>query len=734
MMRRLLIPLLALAMLAACDERGDTQPIVQPLPVETPDSFLQYVNTQASLGAGDYRIVVATATPSERGDYTLTVTFDDGSEAVAQGRWKNSGGPDPAAAGNLQHSLRLERAGGIRIALHSTVDAQLYLVRNGHVLAGDDNSGPGHDALIDLPVSRITSEAYAEAYYRAMDPQNNRRTLVEWKRANGFDQGHDVHVVFRDSKDLGYGRNMYARRNDDGSIAVFVENYVIKAVPGASTNYGPVNVEAAVREDRRYHLGTNAIEFSPVDPDDPASEKIAKFFTFAPDGRQQRLTSADLDGRGVKHMPQMCWVCHGGRTMPLDENGDFPVFSQRSAKLNLLEVDSFDYSDLAGYSRREQEAEFRRLNRMVYDSYVEMGTRPADEAGRWHADFAAEIAAGRYGGPDFSRKTYNERFVPEGWRQTAFRPEGVETLYLRVVEPHCIACHSLQGTSAGENVTVGYAGQTVSLANAINFSSYEKFISYNDRIIDYVFVRGRMPASLRNYQKFWSNPDGAPAILASFLDGFDLYDAQGRVREAGRAVALAGADRTVTAPVQLDGGASLFADSHAWEILRAPPGANARLRHADTPLATLLTDTDGEYVLALTVRNATGSDTDRVRITVDSALGVPQRQLTFVDDIRPILGSDTVAGNCVQCHSADTTYDGIPASWRDDSPTLYRDVLARVNLRDPESSLLLLKPTQIQHGGNIQIDRDDPAGAEKYNTLVNWIRAGAVCGDDPMCP
>jgi len=44
--------------------------------------------------------------------------------------------------------------------------------------------------------------------------------------------------------------------------------------------------------------------------------------------------------------------------------------------------------------------------------------------------------------------------------------------------------------------------------------------------------------------------------------------------------------------------------------------------------------------------------------------------------------------------------------------------------------LLLLKPTQQQHGGGLQIFRNNVTGEAEYQTLLNWIQEGAVCGTD----
>jgi len=87
------------------------------------------------------------------------------------------------------------------------------------------------------------TNAYAQAYYSAVDPDSERTTLAAWKTKNQFGAGgQEFLAVFRDVRDLGYGRRMTGRRNADGSIAFFVENYNVSNVPGG---YSQINAEAA---------------------------------------------------------------------------------------------------------------------------------------------------------------------------------------------------------------------------------------------------------------------------------------------------------------------------------------------------------------------------------------------------------------------------------------------------------------------------------------------------------
>ena len=96
-------------------------------------------------------------------------------------------------------------------------------------------------------------------------------------------------MVFGDVRDLGYGRRLTMRQNLDGSVAAFVENYLVNAAAGYT--YTSVNLDAAVAVASRYHIGTNAIEYS-AGPNGGA--KFAKFYNFSPEGL--RTTAVDWQG------------------------------------------------------------------------------------------------------------------------------------------------------------------------------------------------------------------------------------------------------------------------------------------------------------------------------------------------------------------------------------------------------------------------------------------------------
>src|SRR5712691_5306558 len=115
---------------------------------------------------------------------------------------------------------------------------------------GDEPASPGvafgldRFLLFPNPIAQSTggfetdTDPYAEAYYRAIDPNNDKYTIEKWKTANLFGttgNGTEHLAVFRDVRDLGYGRRMTGRRNSDGSVVFYVENYNV--TPGGSANY-----------------------------------------------------------------------------------------------------------------------------------------------------------------------------------------------------------------------------------------------------------------------------------------------------------------------------------------------------------------------------------------------------------------------------------------------------------------------------------------------------------------
>lgn len=715
---------IAILLLASCGEDAEgPERGGRFVPPSLANEFLTFVNTQASLAAGDYQLKVLADSATTSFGYRISLGINDQPPLDIAG--------DFVVGQDNTIDFTLHSAGGIRTHIHSDTDQEIELVlmKDGYEIAKSSVDEHGQP-IINLTPSKISSEQYSKAYYRAVDPNQARTTLEDWKQVNGFDQDDELYVVFRDTKDLGYGRSMFARQREDGGMAVFVDNYVVQLGNRPSpTNYSSLNVEAAVDQNREYHVGTNAIEFSRADENDPDSPFILKFFTFNPEdenGVQTQRLVADLDGRGPKPVPTNCISCHGGALLPLDNDGNFQLQALQTAKYNQLEINTFEYSELNGFTLADQEANLKQLNQYIYQTFVAQNERARDK-GHWSAGFAMELASGRYGG-EFNENTFQADFIPEGWRQNGNRPDGVETLFKSVIEPHCVSCHSLRGTSIGEETLAVQNGEEISLSNAVNFSSYEKFISFSDRIIDYVYKRGQMPLSARNFELFWQNPDGKPSFLASFLPGFDVVDENNKVQPPGKPFAKIVAASSIQPPTFVMGQQSYFASEYQWRVSQQPVGAEISLAATNGPNLLIESASDGEYEIELIVRNQRGeqSQPETLNIVVDNN---DTDTLNFVEDIRPIMGtSDNTS--CSECHRVDSEYPGIPAYYADSNPDQYLDIIARVDFSDPANSPILIKPTSLQHGGAIRLNRNTDQGEQDYQTILKWILAGAPCGND----
>jgi len=706
---RLLIFLMVLAV-AACSRNGD-ETTDKTVAGNQPDNFAAFINPLAGLASGDYVIEANTDAAGEAGDFTLTVSYDDGTSEDYLGNWTSD-------ISSRTFSITRYAAGGIKITLQSVIENNLRLLNaNGFVVASNGDATAG-DSVISLASSRIDSAAYGAAYYAAIDPNNDKDTLQKWKDANGYAvaeaAGRVIQPRFRDTKDLGYGRGMRMWTRADGSLYFFVENFQVRSIPGQE--YTSLNLDALLSNDRKHHFGSNAIEFStfPYGPGepcgfdsaascaiaDPNPPKFAKFYTFdATNGSQTvedhanetRLDLVNLDGRGAKAMPGACVYCHGGTLRPLRADGSFRdntlngsagngLNGDVNAKLQLLEVPSFEYGDFSPYTRADQEPIIKQVNMAIYCSYpnlpadgiakacaqfcvdpvntsdcdgegnsleaiilckdpadtVDCDGRGGDLAtvlvsgntvqGEWTGGFATEMTEGWYDDPDvaglFDRATFNASYVPVSWQHDSsdnVPPPGSEQLFLEVVQPVCFVCHSRRGTDLGSNSAIG-------VSKDIDFSSYEKFISHAEQIKQYVFDRGVMPLSLRGYNAFWAEDSNAPEVLAAYLDGVLPADkkvalnSNNKVDEPGEPIADAGPDRTTTSPVRLFGSNSRYVDRYSWRITSAPSGSDAVLTEINTSRPLLTASISGDYEVTLAAAYGSKVVSDTVHIKIDNSL------------------------------------------------------------------------------------------------------------------
>lgn len=586
---------------------------------------------------------------------------------------------------------------------------------------------------------QTNTPAYAQAYYAAIDPINTKDTLAKWKAANGFDTGTGAQVtaVFGDVRDLGFGRRITARQNVDGTLAFLTENYLVKT--GAAYAFSPINLEAAIVRDPNTLVYVAGIEFSPG-PAGGAS--FAKFYNFNVT-TGVRENTVDIDGRGDKAMPGPCIVCHGGRAdalTPPDASGNRrfnllgnAVSGNRGDVLGQLppfEVSSFQFSTTPGYTRAEQEPLLKTMNRMVLCSYPlpapssfpEDACRRPASSGEWQGTAAALIKAA-YGGDGLPNPAYVEPSAPASWAAA-----GQTSLYETVVAPACRVCHQVRGTGRQSD---------------IDFTTYEKFQSYADRIFATVINRGDMPLAKLVYDTFHAS--SGEAALADFLvgQGLPARDAGGAVLRPGRPIADPGPDRVVRqGATQLSASNSLFADTYAWSIVSRPNGAvppsGAMLTDANTAQPTFDAATDGTYVVSLVASNASARSAPKLlSLVVQNALTPDPSAIRF-SDIKAALQD---GNECQGCHApasplhppiAFTNYDrdGDGAITPTDDAWFYAEVRSRINFAEVAASALLEKPSGQHHFGGLGPGFDTrlaPGQPEraKYDLFLNWILNGA---------
>ncbi len=780
----LLLASLLLLGLSACSRDANEDEIIDISEVdsdfvetEDPNRFMAFLNRQAGLPAGDYTIVVGSENIGDLASFSVVVESNDESVAFFNSGWTGvgSGGMDETSADNPSLPFTMPHSGQATIRLVTSsaasleaLGACLYLLdAGGTVIAGQDGINLCTNPVrIEYEQSTIDNEAHAKAYYAQIDPLDTRDTLIKWKQANGFGQPCgaidpcEVHVIFRDTKDLGYGRSMFARRNDDGSMAVFVENFQVDAVPGQQ--YTELNLDSAIADSRQWHFGSNAIEFStyPYGPGEPREGDLAsfdtatgdapmftKYYTFRPVERldpsldELRLDLVDLDSRGFKSMPGPCISCHGGKSRPLLPDGTFPapipggVPGDVQAHFQALEVHTFGFSDVAGYTRPELEAGLRFINQGVMESYRIQKEQYVGVQGYWDPTETARLLKGWYGGnadnEDFDDpedfilpdNTFDESYVPPDWRPnvaTGMPPVGSDTLFLEVVGPNCVVCHFKRGTDKQSD---------------IDFSSFEKFIGHASQVERFIYDKGVMPLGLLNFDAFWDNSSpGRAELLASFLPGFSHGNEDGTVLQPGRPVAVPVAPRSANVPLTISAEGSPFSTQYFWRIEASPAGSSPTLSDDRAMRPVFNTDMNGDYTVTLITYDGEGQTSEAVSINI-AVSGALKRQadLSFAVDIQPVLDAE-----CISCHAAGAE-PGVPAYWTTsqvEGRDLYKEIISRVNFLEPLESLLLRKPSGNHHFGNCRSGFDlsdtpsDCLGADNdrsnYDTFLTWILQGAA--------
>lgn len=430
----------------------------------------------------------------------------------------------------------------------------------------------------------------ANNYYALIDPSGRFASFNAWRQYAGFtdadgnaiDDPSISHALYLNNYDLGFGRDMWLRKDEQGNVYSYVTNYP--------------SVESAL--EGRLDFAIVAMEYSDNPDPDGDNAKIVKFYAFVPDertGDYLRVNSMNFDGRGEKHLPGVCTACHqsyqagsqftqladadlDATFMPWDMDSFLFAHAQNAAHIEpTLQAENFSAERLQQNSRETLEPAIRALNLGALATYKDNPERHAA---------AIQLIHGWYGDADqalpvdeLPAQAFNGNYIQPGWQD---EPE----LYHQVFARNCRICH-------------------VQLADDdTNFNSYEAFIN-NDKLINYVFEQGVMPMARLTMDRFWSGSNSSAEQLRQHLEGL------GKTPSAAPGAPVAeftasSASPIIGASTQLTATPSFYAQRYQW-ALTAPANSTARLTNTEGLRTSFTPDQPGaDYALSLTTTNAFG--------------------------------------------------------------------------------------------------------------------------------
>lgn len=393
--------------------------------------------------------------PESPGLHRLYVVVSNGKGGYQIGRMEIStdDGIIPATAQDTRNNLlsspalQLERAFALRAQATRTIpsDPHSFLTKKG----------------VDDPST-------AEAYYKAIDPLDQKTTFKKWKRRNGFRVNPDANrdgnafnddrkikeesAVYLNAVDLHLGRAMHAKKRKDG-LAYYVCNH-----PTANDAVRGKKLIACV-----------AMEYSVV-PGVNGNQAFTKFYVY--DNIGKRIPSADLDGRGEKYVPGLCMACHGGTHANGQsfQTGDNPNVA---AQFLPFDLDNFEFANRRRFKRPDQEGKFRGLNKIV------KATAPLTAI--------TQLIDGWY--PGGIGKQFSA-FLPPEWDPLATPPvpASAADLYREVVKTSCRTCH-------------------VALSDNLDWAQFSEFDAFSPTIRADVCRDRIMPQALVTFNRFWLSED-----------------------------------------------------------------------------------------------------------------------------------------------------------------------------------------------------------------------------------
>ena len=375
-----------------------------------------------------------------------------------------------------------------------------------------DSADPGQTALKDA-LNQTTLN-----YYAQIDPPGpgtppapgRRATFGGFKSLNGFGGPGELHGIYANSGDLGFGRDMHCTSQAASDGQTDYACYV--------TNYGNIltsdSQDAADAVVNHNPVATVAMEYARIEdpgvepPTFTDGERVVKFLVYNGNLDSSTLiNAADLDsGLNIRQrpVPQLCMVCHGGEYpnpptgLPIPGHLPAPGFNTAAdVKLgaHFLPFDLHYYTFAGGNPDKQgQQPVFKTMNETI------VRNAPAEAT-----PVIGEVITKMYaGGPQ-----QDETFKVSGWQNAPNQPLK-EQVYQNVVARACRTCH---------------------IANpdpALHFNQAQQFIDKLGSIEQRVCVQHVMPHAKVTHKIFWGVPLTPPptpeaskvAALQLFGDAF----------------------------------------------------------------------------------------------------------------------------------------------------------------------------------------------------------------------
>jgi hypothetical protein len=328
----------------------------------------------------------------------------------------------------------------------------------------------------------FTNKPGGDQYYIASGIKILFPTLANFKAFFGFGTGvpNETQAVYYNAGDLGLGREMHCIIHNANARACYVTNYTTfdgngDPIFGGDDNHIQDALDHAIKgfshpgQKFANRIATVAMVEFPGQP--------ILFMAF--DANDMLTGKAKLDKSNDPNddVPKNCMTCHAGK-------GSFNGAQVTDAHFLPFDLDSFQYSTRAGFTRDNQLEEFRKLNTII------QFTKQTD-AGR-------DLLHGWYppSGPRFATTPeFHGDFVPTAWAQD--HNAGGDKLYNAAIKPYCRTCHIAQ-----EN---------------LSWDTPEQFQAFKGPIAENVCAAGPkvMPQSLLTQDNFWNS--SARAHILGYL-------------------------------------------------------------------------------------------------------------------------------------------------------------------------------------------------------------------------